>query len=296
MRLGRKSAFIAPKDLYFYKEDALYTFSSYRVIGSASEVSGETFAFIFDTLDGKAARSEYGVATIASVGNLLNEPQNASSFQLYDALGLATDQHYVCTAQILADRLVFVESLLAHQPTSYIPIPSTANGDLVEKADMFHLVAMPNVALMVVNLHSELTKKIEASYAANGSWKIQSVPVLLFPAMSTLHLLHLVGWNLDGFKPFQELCKNTELWHLMLRAQTEILRLPRLGWLGWLMSFLIGSLAVMQMNMPLTEGVKPVVYHDSIAFHYGRKVAKQDRRMLEEVLTEGEKEGKRWKC
>lgn len=293
VRPGRKPAFVAPKKLYSYKEDALHTFSSYRVIESASEVSGETFSFIFDTLDGHTARSESGTATIASVGNILNEPQNASSFLLYDAIGLDIDVHYAQTARIAANRLVLVGSLLAHQPTPQISVPSTANKDLVGKADMFFVTAMPNVALIVVNSQPKLTKQIEALYRANAPWKIQSIPAFIFPILSPLVMLHLVTWNIDGFKPFQVLRKNTELWNLMMRAQTEILRLPRFGWTGWLLSLVMGSWATMQINVPPGEQAKPMPYHEFNAFHHGGKVAKQDRRILEDVLSEGEKAGKK---
>lgn len=293
VRPGRKPAFVAPKNLYSYKEDALHTFSSYRVIESASEVSGESFAFIFDTLDGFTARSESGSATIASVGDLLNEPQNASSFLLYDAIGLDMDVHYAQTARIPVTRLVLVGSLLAHQPTPQITVPSTANKELVEKADMFYVSAMPNVALIVVNSQPKFTKQIEAIYKANAPWKTQSIPASIFPILSPLIMLHLVTWTIDGFKPFQELRKNIELWNLMMRAQTEILRMPRFGWIGWLLSFVMGSWATMQVHVPPGEQAKPMPYHEFNAFHHGGKVAKQDRRILEDVLSEGEKEGKK---
>lgn len=296
VRPGRKPAFIAPKHLYSYKEDALHTFASYRVIESASEVSGETFAFIFDTLDGNTARSESGVATIASVGDLLNEPQNADSFLLYDAIGLDMDLHYARTARIPVTRLVLVASLLAHQPTPRISVPATASKDLVEKADMFYTTAMPDVAIMVVNSQPKLTKKIDAIYRAQGSFKTQSVPALIFTVLAPLGMLHLVTSDIDGFKPFQELRQNTELWSLMLRAQTEILRLPRFGWVGWLLSFVIGGWATMQINVPQAEGAKPMLYHEFNAYHHGGKVRTQDRRILEDVLSEGEKAGKKMKA
>ncbi|KAH7413790.1 hypothetical protein DE146DRAFT_626915 [Phaeosphaeria sp. MPI-PUGE-AT-0046c] len=293
VRPGRKSAFVAPKHLYDYKEDALRTFSTYRVVESASEVSGETFAFIFDTLDGNTARSESGVATIASVGNLLNEPQNVSSFLLFDAIGLDIDEHYARTARIPVSRLILVMSLLAHQPTPQISVPTTASKDLVEKADMFYVDSMSGVGLIVPNSQPKLIDTLEAIYNVNGKFKIKRIPAIFSPIVVSLAMLHLVVWNIDGFKPFPELRKNTELWGLMMRAQTEILRLPRYGWTGWILSLVMGSWATMQMNMPAVEGAKPMQYHEFNAFHHGGKVAKQDRRILEEILIEGEKAGKK---
>jgi hypothetical protein len=117
VRPGRKSAFVAPKNLYSYKENELYTFDNYRVIEDPSEVSDECFAFVFDTLDGHTARSEGGIRTLNKVGALINKQQNAHCFVVYDAVGLDTKKHYASALGISLDRLLFAGSLLAHPPT-----------------------------------------------------------------------------------------------------------------------------------------------------------------------------------
>ena len=45
--------------------------------------------------------------------------------------------------------------------------------------------------------------------------------------------------------------------------------------------------------MPLIEGANPLKYEEFNAFHHGAKVAKQDLRTLEDVLSEGERAGKK---
>jgi hypothetical protein len=106
-------------------------------------------------------------------------------------------------------------------------------------------------------------------------------------------MIDLVAWNIDGFEPFEWFRTNRELWALMMRAQSEILNLPRFGWTGWLLSFVLGNWATEKMNLTLLDSAKPVVYHEFNAYHHGAKVAKQDVRVLEDILSEGEKVGRK---
>lgn len=293
VRPGRKSAFTAPKHLYSYRDDELFTFSSYRVIESVSEVTGETFAFIFDTLDGHTARSEGGVTTLSSVGDLLNEPQNADCFLVYDAFGLDMEDHYLRTTRIAPSRLLLALSMLAHQPTPSISIPATANKDLVAKADLLYAHNPPNVGLLVFNTHPALLKRLKAVYDINGKLTVGSMPAFVAPWGPWLVILHLVTWDVDGYGPFEQLIANQELWSLMLRAQTEMLNLPRFGWVGWALSWVMGGWATKKMNLSLVENTKPLKYEEFNAFHHGGKVSKQDCVALEDILSEGEKAGRK---
>lgn len=291
VRPGRKPAFLAPKQLYAYKTDELHIFSSYRVVESVAEVTGETFAFILDTLDGHTARSENGVATMRSVGDLINEPQNKESFVLFDAVGLDMDEHYARNLRVPKSRLLLAASMLAHQPTSQISIPAKANKDLIAKADMLYAPAMPGVGLMIGNTQPTLIRKVSAIYNLNGALLISTLPAFLIAPFQPIALLHLVIWDIDGFGPFSHLRSNTSLWPLLLRAQTEILRLPRHGWTGWLLALVMGSWATEKAITPPVEGAKPLVYHEFNKFHHGGKVAKQDLMIMEEILDDGEKAG-----
>lgn len=291
VRPGRKPAFLAPKQLYAYKTDQLHTFSSYRVIESVAEVKGETFAFIFDTLDGHTARSENGVTTIRSVGDLINERQNKECFLLYDAVGLDMDEHYAINLRVPKSRLLMAVSMLAHQPTLQISIPAAASKDLVAKADMLYAPAMTGVGLSIINTQPALIEKVSAIYNVNGALAISTLPALIAAPLQTIVLLHLVVWDIDGFGPFSHLRSNTELWSLLLRAQTEILRLPRNGWMGWFLSFVMGSWATEKAITLPVESSKPLLCHEFNAFHHGGKVAKQDLMNMEEILDDGEKSG-----
>lgn len=291
VRPGRKPAFLAPRQLYAYKTDELHTFPSYRVIESVAEVKGETFAFVFDTLDGHTARSENGVATIRSVGDLINEPQNKECFLVFDAVGLDMDEHYACNLRVPKSRLLMAASMLAHQPTPQISIPAAANKDLVSKADMLYVPAIPGVGLMIGNTQPALIKKVSTIYNMNGVLVISTLPAFIIAPFQPIAILQLLVWDIDGFRPFSHLRSNTELWSLLLRAQTEILRIPQYGWTGWFLSLIIGSWATEKaMTLPV-ESSKPLVYHEFNAFHHGGKVAKQDLMILEETLNSGEKSG-----
>ncbi|KAF2996456.1 hypothetical protein E8E13_004261 [Curvularia kusanoi] len=293
VRPGRKSAFTAPKHLYSYKEDALHTFGSYRVIESVSEVAGETFAFIFDTLDGHTARSENGVATLTSIGDVLNAPQNSECFLIHDSIGLDMREHYLRCTRIAPSRLFLAFSIVAHQPTPMISLPASANRELAAKADLFYSSLPPNTGLIVFNTQPSLTKKLETIYNANGALTIASTPGFAAPWAPLLIMLHLVTWDIDDYVPLAQFLANRELWTLMLRAQSEILSLKRFGWTGWAVSCVMGDWATKKFNLMLEENVKPIKYEEFNQFHHGGKVSKQDREALEDVVREGEREGRK---
>jgi hypothetical protein len=106
-------------------------------------------------------------------------------------------------------------------------------------------------------------------------------------------MLHFVTWNVDGWMPFEHFRANTVLWALMVRAQTEILTLPRFGWTRWLLFCVIRSWAAEELNMPLVEGAKPMKLEGFNAFHHGGKVAKQDLQTSEDISREGEDAGRK---
>ncbi|KAI8932196.1 hypothetical protein NX059_011076 [Plenodomus lindquistii] len=293
VRPGRKAAFTGPKHLYSYKDDELYTFSSYRVVESPSEISGEAFIFVLDTLDGNTARSEGGVATITAVGDLLNETQNQDAFVVYSAIGLDMDQHYARTLRIPTTRLILCMSMFAHQPTPTISLPSTADKSKTAQADLFFACMDPKTGLTIVNTQSALVERVRTVYASNRQLTVKSIPAFIAPSFIPLAMLHLVTWNTADWPPFPEFRANTELWNLMITAQTEILTLPRSGWTGWLLSFVMKSWAAEKINLSLVEIAKPMRFEEFNAFHHGGKVVKQDIRTLEDVLKDGEQAGKK---
>ncbi|OAL43701.1 putative secreted protein [Pyrenochaeta sp. DS3sAY3a] len=293
VRPGRKAAFTGPKQLYSYKDNALYTFSNYRLIESLDEISGETFAFVLDTLDGNTVQSEGGTATIAAVGNLVNEKQNADCFVVYAGIGLDIEEHYIRIMQIPATRLFAFVSMLVHQPTPQISIPDQVNKDLAAKADLLFAHLEPDVGLFSLNTQPKLTAKLEAIYNTNGKLKAGRIPAFVVPWFMMVNMLHFMTWNIDGYQSFEHLRNNAELWPLMVRAQTEILTMSRFGWTGWLLSFVVKGWAAEKFIAPIVEGAKPMKLEEFNAFHHGGKVVKQDIRALEDMLREGEKEGKK---
>ncbi|KAF2118017.1 hypothetical protein BDV96DRAFT_571272 [Lophiotrema nucula] len=290
VRPGRKSAFQAPRNLYSYKENVLHTFDNYRVIEDPSEASGETFAFVFDTLDGHTAQSENGTKTLQKVGFLINEKQNRDSFVVYDAIDLDIEKHYATTLAISPDRLLFAGSMLAHQPTPLISTPAAADKTLMNKADMLYSYQPGNIGLVIFNTRPKLVKRLKEVYEQNGLLKITTLPAFAQP-LTIVALLHMVTWHIDGWHEFDHLRQNQELWPLMLKAQKEILTLPRLGWTGWLLSLLFGSWMTTRLNVGVADGAIPLVMHEFNKFHHGGKVFKQDIGLLEGLLADGEKTG-----
>lgn len=294
VRPGRKPAFAPPKRLYDYKDNALRVFDNYRLIDSASEVAGEQFYCVFDTLDGHTARSEAGTATLCSVGNLIRD--NPETFVVYDAIGLDIADHYATSLGIPRDRLLLAFSMLAHQPTKSISIPSTADRDLVAQADLLYSYQPGNVGLSVFNTRPDKFKAFKEVYDKNGRLHIASMPTFVEAWAPILVMLHVVTWNIDGFKEFEHLRNNTKLWALLIEAQKEILALPRFGWTGRLLSWILGSWATAKMISAPAEGALPISYQEFNAFHHGGKVVKQDIRTLEDVVEDGEKKGHKLKA
>ncbi|KAF2818486.1 ketopantoate reductase ApbA/PanE domain-containing protein [Ophiobolus disseminans] len=287
VRPGRKPAFQAPKKLYDYKENALRVFDNYRVVESTSEVSGEEFKFVFDTLDGHTARSEGGAATLKAVGDLIRD--HPATFVVYDAIGLDIEDYYAATMGIAKERLLLGISILAHQPTKSISLPANADGDLAGQADMLYSYGKGNFALIVVNSKPKLTKALGEMYSKHEKLRIQTLPGFVGSSGGLLGMVQLMAWCSDGFQPFDEFRNHKEVWNLMLKAQTEILTLPRFGWTGWLISRFIGSWATSKMFGMQIEGALPMLMHEFNAYHHGSKVVKQDLMALEDVVAEGEK-------
>jgi hypothetical protein len=158
---------------------------------------------------------------------------------------------------------------------------------------MLYVYSPPNLGLLVFNTQPTLTVKLEEAYNTNGKLVIQRLPAIFSSWALLLGILHLMVWKVDGFKRFEDLRAYNELWRLMLQAQTEILILPRFGWMGWALSWIIGGWAAEKLNVPLIEGAKPLKFEEFNAFHHGAKVVKQDLRTLENLLSgeSGEKDG-----
>lgn len=290
VRSGRSPAFQPPKKLYDYKENALRTFDNYRVIESPSKVANDEFYCVFDTLDGHTARSEGGIATLKAVGDLIRDrPQ---TFVLYDAIGLDMDEHYARTMGISKDRLVLAASMLAHQPTKSITVPETADASLVAQADMLYSYTSDYRGLMVINTQPKITKAISAIYDQHANVRIKVLPGFIGSAgMLQITMLHLVTWSIVKYPAFPQFRSNKELWNLMLKAQNEILTLPRFGWTGWLLSCVLGSWTTAKIVSLPERDALPLSYHEFNAFHHGAKVIKQDVQVIKDLIAEGQKLG-----
>lgn len=289
VRPGRSQAFSPPKKLYDYKANVLRVFDDYRLIESPSEVSGEEFYCVFDTLDGHTARSEAGTATLKGVGELIRQCQ--STFVVYDAVGVDIEEHYATTMGISKARLLPAISMLAHQPTKIISIPPTADRNLIAQADLLYSHLPNDIGLMVFNTQTELTKRLEDVYNNNGKLRLQRLPGFSGQYVLLLGMLQLVAWNLDGYNEFSHFRNNSALWGLMLRAQKEILGLPRFGWAGWLLSWALGSWATAKMISLPVEAALPLLCHEFNAFHHGDKLVKQDVTVLDDLVAEGQRQG-----
>ncbi|PSK57814.1 hypothetical protein B9Z65_9016 [Elsinoe australis] len=290
VRPGRKPAYVAPKRLYDYKTNSLHIFDDYRVIESASEVNGESFFCVFDTLDGATARSENGAATLRSVGEVIrNDPK---TFVVYDAAGLDMKSYYSSLLGIPQDRLLVGISMLAHQPTEQISLPAEAKADLAAQANLFY-IQNPGKAGMALQKDSHgNAAAFKELYSKNGELTVSLIPSIDPELLFSLGIVVLMGWYVHGYGQMRGFVNNTELWNLTVRAQGEALALPRFGWTGYILSWIMGSWISAKMNSSMETQALPLSYPEFNAFHHGGKVVKQDIALLKELVEEGTKTGK----
>ncbi|KAG8623759.1 hypothetical protein KVT40_008735 [Elsinoe batatas] len=288
VRPGRKPAFVAPKRLYDYKANTLRTFESYRVIESPREVSSETFFCVFDTLDGATARSDSGRSTLSAVGDLIRD--HADTFVVFDAVGLDMKDYYASTMGISKDRLLLGLSMLAHQPTDKISAPPAANQEHATQADLLYSSLSGDQGLMISKSNPVHAAAFMEVYGKNSLLGVSYVPPINEEMLLTMTIAVMVGWHAHGWGPLQGFIDNSDLWSLTIKAQKEILALPRYGWLGYFMSFIMGSYLTAKLHLSTEAQAQPLVYHEFNKFHHGAKVLQQDLDFLQDLVEQGEKE------
>lgn len=293
VRPGRKPAFAPPKRLYDYKTDSLHTFSDYRLIDSTAEVAGEQFFCVFDTLDGATARTESGAATLRAVGDLIRA--HPSTFVVYDAIGLDIALHYQQTMNLPSSRLLFGASMLAHQPTARISIPENASRALISQADLLYSTLGPSSALQLLKGSNPTSARAFADLYNKNDRKltVRLGPGFVDPDLvGVLGIVSVMGWYLLDFCPGSAfVADRTGVWSLTVRAQTEALALPRFGWTGRLLSWVLGSWVTGKMVLWTGEAVLPLKANEFNAFHHGGKVVQQDLILVRDFVADGEKCG-----
>lgn len=155
-----------------------------------------------------------------------------TTFVMYDAIGLDMEDHYARTMGITQDRLTSPESLLAHQPTNSISLPSSVDVHLAAQADILYSSIRGNYGLIVFNARPKITKALQLVYNRHDKLRVQVMPGFIGSSGTLLGTLQLVSWGLDDFVPFEHFRNNRRIWILMLKAQSEILNLPQFGWTG----------------------------------------------------------------
>ncbi|PVH93277.1 hypothetical protein DM02DRAFT_604196 [Periconia macrospinosa] len=289
VRPGRKPASSPPKKLYNYEEDALHTFSDYRVIESTAEVQDTEFVLVFNTLDRHTARSESGAATLRSVGDMIRE---TSSFLVHNVAGPGMLDYYADTMGIPKDRHLIAVSMLAHQPTTKISFPKRAEKGVITQADMLYRPHAGGIGLVVFKSNAHLAKRLSEVYSHDDKLKVLIIPGFLEVCMDVF-MVQLTAWFVDGFRPLDQFRTNTMLWELMMRAQSDVLRLPKWGWLGWVLPWLLGSWVTEKyLFRPLADPMAPMPMHEFQSFHHGGKVVQQDLEYIMDLVEEGKEAGR----
>ncbi|EUC39670.1 hypothetical protein COCMIDRAFT_110869 [Bipolaris oryzae ATCC 44560] len=290
VRPGRKSASLPPKKIYNYEEDTLHTFSDYRVIESTAEVQNTEFFLVFNTLDMHTARSESGAATLRSVGDMI---RGTSSFLVHNVAGPGMLDFYADTMGIPKDRHMLALSMLAHQPTTKISFPERADKAVISQADMLYRPHAGGIGLIAFKSKAHLDEKLSEVYSHDGRLKVLTVPGFL-EAYIDVAMVQTTAWFVDGFHPLDQFRSNTMPWELMVRAQRDVFSLPKFGWLGWVLRWLIGSWVTEKyLFRPLADLAAPFPMHEFQSFHHGGKVVQQDLEYIKGLVEEGKKAGRK---
>lgn len=199
---------------------------------------------------------------------------------------------YADTMGIPKDRHILALSMLAHQPTTMISFPERAEKGVITQADMLYRPHAGGIGLVVFKSNAHLCKRLSEVYSHDNKLKVLIVPRFL-EVFIDLTMVLLAAWFVDGFRPLDRLRTNTMLWELMMNAQRDVLGLPKFGWLGWVLRWLIGSWVTENyLFRPLADPMAPLPMHEFQSFHHGGKVVQQDLKYIMGLVEEGKKVGR----
>ncbi|SDS46896.1 ketopantoate reductase family protein [Actinoplanes derwentensis] len=290
VRPGRTEAFTPPRRLYDYNDATVKTFDGYRVVDDTAPLRGEAFAFVIVTLDGHVSRTEQGEATLRAVGDLVRD---SAAIVLMDGIGVDLRAFYLDTLRIPGDRLLLgFLGMLAHQGSAALPVPQGVDPVLLSSADICFVHPANRTGFTVARSNAAAAKKFAELYDRSGVSRVgfmsPKVSDVMGPAVFTVY----AAWDIAGWPPFAQVVADSELWRLTLRAQREILTLPRNGWFGKVAARLMGSRVTAAIHLGQETKMQPLDVAAFNGFHHGGKVRQQDLAVLRDFVAEGQRAGR----
>lgn len=290
VRPGRSATFASPQQLYCYDDASLKTFAGYRVVEDVAELEEKRFQFVIVTLDGHSSRTAEGTAMLRSLGDAI---RTTGATVIAGEFGIGLREHYLETMRIPEGRLLngFL-SMLSHQTRANLPVHAPTDPALVAQAGVCYKHPASKIGFQIVTRNSTAARQFVALYNRSGVSRCgQMHPVLINTLGKAVFAVFAACELADWPDNFATVVANKELWQLACRAQSEIIALPRNGWLGKLIAVIMGSRVTANMHLKMERDMLPLDHQAFNHFHHGGKVRAQDVALLRDCLAEGQRHG-----
>jgi hypothetical protein len=283
VRPGRTAAFAAPRRLYDYNTAAIKTFDGYEVSDDVTDLAGRGFAFVIVTLDGHTSRTAQGEATLRAVGDLIRD---TDTVVLMDGIGVGLREFYLETMRIGGDRLLLgFLGMLAHQGSAGLPGADPT-------ADICFVHPPNRTGFTIARSNPVAAKRFAELYDRSEVSRIGFLPAKVADVIGSAVFTVYAACDVAGWPPVAEVVADRELWALAVRAQREILTLPRNGWFGRVAAVLMGSRVTASFHLRQERDMRPMDVPAFNRFHHGGKVRAQDMDVLRDFTAEGERAGR----
>ncbi|GAA2667065.1 hypothetical protein GCM10010428_20230 [Actinosynnema pretiosum subsp. pretiosum] len=285
VRPGRAEPHAAPKLLYDYDDDEIKLYQGYHVVEHASELAGRDFPFVVVTLDGHTSRTEQGVATLTSLGDLVRENDTVV---IMCGIGVGLRQHYLDVLGIDEERLLFgVQGALAHQADPTFTAPPGKDAEAFARADYCYAHPKRGTGFSVTRHNPTEAERFASLYNTSAASRCSYLNPHMADAFSGALFAIYAAWGLKGWPALDEVIADKPLWTLACDAQREILSLPANGRFGKLAAGVMGPKVTAAYHRAQERGVRPLDLAKFNAFHHGAKVRAQDVAMLRDLAEEG---------
>ena len=294
VRPGRVEAVARPKTLYCYDDATLKTFSAFKVISDATEISSSSFTYIIVTLDGFSAREPEGVSLLQTIGRAIRD---ASTCVIIGGVGVGLHDFY-CTAMALPEDRVLngALGLMSHQVEGFpLPVHQPTNLNVLSKADVAYRHISNNGFLLDDN-SLEAAEHFARLYDASEMSRCHIMPRQEFAMMTKVMFPVFAVSELLGWPRAKDLGADPELWALTVHAVQEIQGLDEHGSIGKTAQGSLTGDSLLELWSSFENATLPLDFAGFNKLHHGGKVRSQDIKLLQDCVDLGERQGSEMKA
>jgi hypothetical protein len=172
---------------------------------------------------------------------------------------------------ISGDRLLLgFLGMLAHQC-----LAGLSGADLAAGADICFVHPPNRTGFTIARSNPATAKRFAELYDHSGVSRVGFIPARIDVVGSAVFTVY-AACDVAGGPPVAEVVANRELWQLAIRAQREILTLPRNGWFGKVAAAVMGSWVTVSIHLKQDKDMRPLDVAAFNRFHHGGKVRAQD--------------------